>query len=487
MREGEKSKRVRSGRSLNLILWLAFSAFALLVIIFFLLIQNSLIIRQYRENTLAVIDEARGRMTSELDSGQNSYVLGRRLTDIANDYGLSVCLIYENGMSALDFDGQTNYAELASALCEQKENGMLPGYLISQSSVSYAEELSLEGRSTFLFISAATQQYGELMAGLRWLSVITALVSVVLAFVASGFVAVFITKPVTDVTARAQEMARGNYDLHFKKNYFCAELNELGDALEYARSEISKADTMQKELIANVSHDFKTPLTMIKAYASMIREISGEDKKKRDANAQVIIDECDRLTMLVSDLLDLSKLRAGMNSEEKRTVFNLSEEVCAVAGRFSYLSETEGYDIETQIEDGLYIRANKERIAQVFYNLIGNAVNYTGEDKRVRVKLFRKGTNARFEVIDSGKGIPADEVDTIWDRYYRSGASHKRPVSGTGLGLSIVKNILLQHDCPFGVISEQGKGSCFWAEFPLPSDEAEDGERRGENRGKEDV
>ena len=263
--------------------------------------------------------------------------------------------------------------------------------------------------------------------------------------------------------------------------------DELADVLDHARLEISKADIMQKELIANVSHDFKTPLTMIKAYASMIREISGDNKKKRDANAKVIIDECDRLTMLVSDLLDLSKLRAGMNSEEKRTVFNLSEEVCAVAGRFSYLSETEGYDIETQIEDGLYIRANKERIAQVFYNLIGNAVNYTGEDKRVRVKLFRKGANARFEVIDSGKGIPADEVDTIWDRYYRSGASHKRPVSGTGLGLSIVKNILLQHDCPFGVISEQGKGSCFWAEFPLPSDEAEDGERRGENRGKEDV
>ena len=484
MREGEKSKRVRSGRSLNLILWLAFSAFALLVIIFFLLIQNSLIMRQYRENTLAAIDEARGRMTSELDGSQNAYVLGRRLTDIANDYGLSVCLIYENGMSALDFDGQTNYAELASALCEQKENGMLPGYLISQNSVSYAEELSLEGRSTFLFISAATQQYGELMAGLRWLSVITALVSVVLAFVASGFVAVFITKPVTDVTARAQEMARGNYDLHFRRNYFCAELNELGDALEYARSEISKADTMQKELIANVSHDFKTPLTMIKAYASMIREISGEDKKKRDANAQVIIDECDRLTLLVGDLLDLSKLRAGMNVGE-RTVFNLSEEVYSVAERFAFLRETAGYTIETQIEDDLYTEASRERIDQVLYNLIGNAVNYTGDDKRVRVKLYKKGNNARFEVIDSGKGIPPEEVDTIWDRYYRSNKTHKRPVNGSGLGLSIVKNILLQHDCPFGVISEVGKGSCFWAEFAPPADEPPRDETY-EKRGKEE-
>lgn len=245
---------------------------------------------------------------------------------------------------------------------------------------------------------------------------------------------------------------------------------------------------MQKELIANVSHDFKTPLTMIKAYASMIIEISGENKKKRDANAQVIIDECDRLTMLVSDLLDLSKLRAGVNGEEQRTVFDLSEEVRAVTERFSYLCETEGYVLETQIEDGLYTEANKERIAQVFYNLIGNAVNYTGEDRRVRVKLYRKGENARFEVIDTGKGIPADEVDTIWDRYYRSGASHKRPVSGTGLGLSIVKNILLQHGCPFGVISEQGKGSCFWAEFPPPGEQKErEGGRRSAHRGKEEA
>lgn len=483
MREGRKAKRERTGKSLNLILWFAFSAFALLVIVVFIIVQNSLILRQYRESTLSSIGEARGKMLSELEGAQSSALLGERLTDIANDYGLSVRLIYENGASALDFDAGKNYAELAAMLCDQKEEGMLPGYLIAQNSVSYAEEFSLGGRSAFLFVSAATQQYGELMAGLSWLSVITALVAVVLAFVMSGFVAAFITRPVTEVTARAKEMARGNYALNFKKNYYCAELTELSDALEYARAEVSKADTMQKELIANVSHDFKTPLTMIKAYASMIIEISGNDKKKRDANAQVIIDECDRLTLLVGDLLDLSKLRAGMNAGE-RTVFNLSEEVYSVAERFSFLRETAGYTIETQVEDDLYTEANRERIDQVLYNLIGNAVNYTGEDKRVRVKLYKKGNRARFEVIDSGKGIPPEEVDTIWDRYYRSNKTHKRPVNGSGLGLSIVKNILMQHDCPFGVISEVGKGSCFWAEFPLPADEAPIESRAA--RGKEE-
>lgn len=469
MRERGKEQRVRSGRSLNLVLWFACSAFALLVVVIFVLVQNSLITRQYRESTLANITDARGRMITEIDNAQNASVLGLRLTDIANDYGLSVYLFYENGESALDFD-DTDHRDLAEMLVEQKTKGGLPAFLVSQSVVSYAEEVSLEGRSTFLFVSASIEQYGDLAVSMQWLSLITALVAVVLAFVTSGFVAAFITKPVTEVTERAKELARGNYDLHFKKNYFCAELTELSEALDYARSEISKADTMQKELIANVSHDFKTPLTMIKAYASMIVEITGEDKKKRDANAKVIIDECDRLTLLVGDLLDLSKLRAGVNMGEK-TVFNLSEEVYSVAERFSFLKETSGYIIETQIEDDLYTQANRERIDQVLYNLIGNAVNYTGEDKRVRVKLYKKGGNARFEVIDSGKGIPPEEVDTIWDRYYRSNKTHKRPVNGSGLGLSIVKNILLQHDCPFGVISEVGKGSCFWAEFAPPPDE----------------
>ncbi len=484
-----KNKRERTGKSLSLILWFAFSLFALLVVVVFVLVQNALVVRQYRESTLDMLEEAGEAMSEEIAAlGSSSTRLERRLINIANDYGLTVTLFYQNGQPIFNLTDQSDYSAFAEFLREMRDSGAMSSFYVSEQegALVLAQAVTVDTQPAFLCLSASMQGYLDLESGLRWMSVITALVAVVLAFVVSAFVANFITRPVTEVTTRAQELARGNYDIAFRKDYFCAEIRELSDALDHARSEIAKADTMQKELIANVSHDFKTPLTMIKAYASMIREISGENKQKRDAHAKVIIDECDRLTMLVSDLLDLSKLRAGVDGEEKRSVFNLSEEVCAVAERFSYLSETEGYVIETDVEDELYTEANKERIAQVFYNLIGNAVNYTGEDKRVRVRLYRKGENARFEVIDSGKGIPADELDTIWDRYYRSGASHKRPVSGTGLGLSIVKNILLRYDCPFGVISEPGKGSCFWAEFPPPG-EPDGEERRGMRRSKEEA
>ncbi len=138
----------------------------------------------------------------------------------------------------------------------------------------------------------------------------------------------------------------------------------------------------------------------------------------------------------------------------------------SVAKRFDYLVETQGYQIEIDVEEDMYTLANRERVAQVLYNLIGNAVNYTGEDKKIFVRLKRRQEGLRFEVQDTGKGIPAEEIPTIWERYYRSSETHKRPVRGSGLGLSIVKNILEKHNFDFGVFSEVGKGSVFYVTFP---------------------
>ena len=441
---GGKKKRQRqsAGIGLSFLLWFAFSMFALMVVVVFVVVQNSLVTMQYRERTRLYLEETGETMVSEIGGSHDLTALGWRLLDLANENGLTVHLFYEDGESVFTLAGvqQADFSDLAAYLREKRDEGALSNFLLSEADgvTVYAHAVEVEGRPAFLYLAAPTEMHYSMDAGLRWISLVTALAAVVLAFVVSGIV-------------------------------------------EYARTEISRADVMQKELIANVSHDFKTPLTMIKAYASMIREISGDNKQKRDAHAKVIFDECDRLTLLVSDLLDLSKLRAGLVKEE-RTAFDLSEEVRAVAERFSYLRETEGLAIEEEIADGLFVTADKDRIAQVLYNLIGNAVNYTGEDdKRIRIRLYVKGKYARFEVIDTGKGIPADEVDTIWDRYYRSGKTHKRPVSGTGLGLSIVKSILLQHDFPFGVISEEGKGSCFWVEFPI---DAPAGQEKNKEEGE---
>ena len=205
---------------------------------------------------------------------------------------------------------------------------------------------------------------------------------------------------------------------------------------------------------------------MIKAYASMIVEISGNNPEKREKHAKVIIDEADRLASLVNDVLDLSKLQSGIG-ELKKERLDISAVLQEVLDRFAYYKEDKGYTFITDIETELFAEVDKPKIAQAFYNLIGNAVNYTGEDKTVYVRLKKQENKIRFDVRDTGKGIKTEEMQGIWERYYRSSEVHKRPVQGTGLGLSIVKGVLERHGLEYGVESELGKGSTFFVCFPL--------------------
>jgi signal transduction histidine kinase len=206
---------------------------------------------------------------------------------------------------------------------------------------------------------------------------------------------------------------------------------------------------------------------MIKGYASMIMEISGDIPEKRNKHAQVIVDEADRLTSLLNDVLDLSKISSGIEAL-KQTTFDMSSYLEEVLGRFDYLKETKGYRFITEIEDGLFTSGDEMKLGQVLYNLIGNAVNYTGEDKKVIVRLKKiSGSECFFSVTDTGEGIKPEDKDSIWERYYRSKETHKRPVQGTGLGLSIVKAILQKHGFVFGVESKEGEGTTFYVRFPL--------------------
>ena len=246
------------------------------------------------------------------------------------------------------------------------------------------------------------------------------------------------------------------------------EVMELSDSLTQAADALSQNDTLQKELIANISHDLRTPLTMIVGYSEVMRDIPGENTPE---NVQVIIDETKRLSDLVNDLLDLSKLQAGTR-KPKPEVFSLSDTVRSVMSRYSKLTERDGYRIEIDIDQDVDVRADRTMLLQVIYNLINNAVNYTGEDKLVRVtqRTLRDSGKVRISVTDSGEGIAPDQIPLIWDRYYKVDKVHRRAMIGTGLGLSIVKQILEAHQATYGVESKQGKGSTFWFEMNIVRD-----------------
>ena len=298
-------------------------------------------------------------------------------------------------------------------------------------------------------------------------TVLIAVFVFILAFAVSSAVSGWLTKPISEMREKANLLAQGDFGVDFHGSDYGEEMSELAESLNFARDELSKADSMQKELIANVSHDFKTPLTMIKAYASMIAEISGENPEKRKKHAQVIVDEADRLALLVSDVLELSKMQSGI-AEMRLTSVDMSAYTQEILDKFAYLRETKGYVFVADVEEGLVAYVDELKIGQALYNLIGNAVNYTGEDKTVFVTLKKLDESKfRFSVRDTGEGIAPEEISSIWERYYRSKESHKRPVSGTGLGLSIVKTVLQKHGFVFGVESKEGEGSTFFVEFPL--------------------
>lgn len=271
-----------------------------------------------------------------------------------------------------------------------------------------------------------------------------------------------ISKPIIRINSSAKELAKGNYDTTFN-GYGYLEVSELNDTLNYAAKELSKVEGLRRELIANISHDLRTPLTMITGYGEVMRDLPGENTPE---NVQIIIDEAKRLTTLVNDILDISKLQSGT---QKFTLekFNLTESIRDILLRYTKLKEQDGYKLKFISNGDAWVNADTVKISQVIYNLINNAITYTGTDKTVTIIQSSNEDSVKIEIVDTGDGIAQDMLPLIWDRYYKMDKAHKRAAIGTGLGLSIVKTILDMHGAKYGVLSTLGQGSIFWFELKL--------------------
>lgn len=303
-------------------------------------------------------------------------------------------------------------------------------------------------------VSAIVKTYG---IQFQWICLILLTGALILSLLMSKV----ISAPIVRLSRSVKRLAKGDYDEVFDgKGY--KEIRELSDALNYASSELSKNDRLQKELIANISHDLRTPLTMIRGYSEMMRDIPGENTPE---NAQIVIDETTRLSDLVGDMLDLSKIRAGTRKISPE-IFSLTDTVRATMLRYEKLTQKDGYKIEFICSTEACVFADRTMMLQVVYNLINNAINYCGDDKKVSVSLTAEHGKVHFSVTDNGAGIAPDQLPLIWDRYYKVDRVHRRAAVGTGLGLSIVKGILESHKAVYGAQSTLGKGSTFWFELP---------------------
>lgn len=282
--------------------------------------------------------------------------------------------------------------------------------------------------------------------------------------VASWLFSRWFTKPLTKLSHATRQLAEGDYSVRVN----VPETDEIGllaADFNHMAGEVSRAAQLQRDLLANVSHDLRTPLTLIKGYAETVRDLTGDNPEKRTAQLDVIVDETDRLSGLVNSVMELSKMSSGTDKPEK-VRFDLSQLCEEVAQRYEAVCAQNGYTLKLELPDpetDCTISADPAMMERVLHNLLGNAMHHIGPDNIfiLRVNAPEKGT-VRVEVADHGAGIAKEDLPYIFDRYYRSRSDAGKV--GTGLGLSITKAILQSHGFRFGVNSTLGEGSCFWFE-----------------------
>ena len=314
--------------------------------------------------------------------------------------------------------------------------------------------------NTYAFISTSLEPISSTVSLLKRQLILTIGIVLLVAFLIAYTISKKISSPIEKITSISKKMSSGIYDVNFDTGTDINEIKELEITLNKMSEELSKTENLRREFLANVSHDLKTPLTLIKANAEMVRDLNYNNKEKREKSLNTVTSEVDRLNLLVEDILDLSKIQSNAGDLDLEE-FNISEIIRTIVERFNVLCERDGYSIECDLFD-FNITADKKKIEQVIYNLITNAINYTGDDRKVFIKMKDDNNKVKVEIIDTGNGINDEDLEHIWDKYYKADKKYKRVTYGTGLGLSIVKNILNLHKFEYGVESKKNEGTTFY-------------------------
>lgn len=336
--------------------------------------------------------------------------------------------------------------------------------LSSQDVMVYGKKFTVDENVYYIISNITLQSLNILSKTIQGQFVYISLLVMGLSLIISILFSNFISGPILQVKQEAKKLSYGNYDVHFD-NFEINEIKELAETIEVAAHEIQKVEVVQKELVANVSHDLKTPLTMIKAYAEMIKDISGDNKIKRNEHLDVIIAETDSLNNLVKDLLNLSKLQAGAISVNIQP-FDLTGLINEVANHFRPLCLAENVDLVVECEPELVACGDNKRINEVLNNFLSNALKHYGDDKKIIIKAYLLNKDKiKVEIIDHGTGIAKEDLPNIWERYFKIDKSYQRSKTGTGLGLAINKAILEAHQADYGVYSQKDKGSTFYFEL----------------------
>lgn len=329
--------------------------------------------------------------------------------------------------------------------------------IFDQGMYFYGKRVFTQEENFYIFINSPLELLDSTIFVIRRQFALLTSVVFSIATMISIFLSRHLSRPIERLNNSAHQLADGNFDVKFDGEGF-DEMESLAATLNFATEEFKKTNDLRRDLIANVSHDYKTPLTMIRAYAEMIQDISGDNPEKRNDHLEVILQEVDHLELLVNDMLTLSKYESQMYAIQ-RTPFNLIEHLYNTVSLFNL----EEWDVVITGSDNIMVIADEVKMGQVLYNFLSNAIKYADEHKRIDIIVEDYDhDHVKISIKDYGPGLDENEIAHIWDRYYKIDKNFERHYSQSGLGLSIVKAICQANESKFGVKSKKGEGATFF-------------------------
>ncbi len=288
-------------------------------------------------------------------------------------------------------------------------------------------------------------------------------ITLIILFLLSMIILIFFTEmvyiPLRKITYATEQYASGNMHYEFQVESE-DEIGYLAACLNYMSSEIARSEDDQKKFVANVSHDFRSPLTSIRGYLEAMLD-GTIPPEMHDKYLKIVINETERLTKLTNSLLTLNNLNTRGILLEK-TDFDINQVIRNTATSFEGTCRNKTIAIEVVLTgDIMYVNADMGKIQQVLYNLIDNAIKFSHHNSVIKIETSEKKNKLFVSIKDTGIGIPKEDLKFIWDRFYKSDLSRGKDKKGTGLGLSIVKEIISAHGEHINVISTEGVGSEF--------------------------
>jgi len=463
-------------KSIALKLWSGMIALVMVMLIMLWLFQIVFLEKFY---TGIKISEVKSKGYSilngiDLDQGKD---LENAIETFANETNSNV--------EFLDSKGETLYSVGSNSGGSQLPMMMMNNSRIETlNNITAGKEISLslvhpKFHNTFIIIGLPLNLQGEFKGGLIislplapvkdtaailkiqlfYITLILLFTALILAYILSRS----FTKPILEITKVSEKMASGNFSVKIKSKGR-DEIGRLASTINYMGEELSKIEQLRKDLIANVSHELRTPLSLIRGYAETIRDVTGNIVEKRDRQLEIIIEETERLSKIVDDILNLSQIQAGYVNLNK-TRFNISELLERIIMKFQILSEKTGVTIVLENQVDAIVVGDEIRIEQVMYNLVNNAFNHTDRAGHINIRAIENEKSIKIEVADTGIGISEEDLKHIWDRFYKVGKVEGIKSKGTGLGLTIVATILESHGFKYGVESTKGKGTLVWFEL----------------------